>query len=489
MTDPKSLYNSPSNKGLATPILNMWGPSLAVEEQQRKEGEIKKGQKATAQQNAVAENHAFGEDLFKDKFNSYTTQINDYKNSRLKDLKERYNKANFDYSAQGKSIPLEVRQDLGRNLQEFKDNYEQIETAYKYTDGILKQAAKDTSGIYNLDALREVLLDVPTKADGTVDFTQYNERFTEANLKKNATSILNAPKVAETFMTTVAESKLSKIQSLGTGQHDDIKEVAKGLKQFQQPDGTMGYENPKTGLPEMDDSPGALALARKDEKMNMLIEAKVANGEAETPMEAYQQLIHNQAYLKKDIDRRGSIKTDKSGNGGGGSLKPDQEATFDLLRDIVGYRRSIKPASINALKNFKDIKDLRYRSGRNLYKSGSPEFNAAIQDMSQPTGRRLAPGEDTPFNAIEIDVFAGEDLYKQPKIETLTFGIGSDQDKDKAMREVNNLLSKVEKYKAGTISQAELNRSIKAIQKEDPLELYPVEAETENINPEGEPLY
>jgi hypothetical protein len=478
MADPKGIYNSPSNPGLAQPILNMWQPAFAVSQQQKKEEEARKNQKAAAQQKAVESNQEFGEELFKDKFNSYTTQINDYKNSRLKDLRDKYNKVNFEYSASGQGIPIEVKQDLERNLQEFKDSYEQIETAYKYTDNILKQAAKDTSGIYNLNALREVLMDIPTKEDGTIDFTRYNERFTEANLKKNATSILNASKVAESFMKTVAESKLSNVKALGNGQHDDVKEVAKGLKLFQQPDGSMGYENPKTGLPELDDSPAALALARKDEHMNMLIEAKVANGEAESPMEAYQQVIHNQAYLQKDIDRRGSIKTDKEDKKGSGysAPKPRVQTRFNTIH------RALTNYDTDALAQM---------------------FDASGMVDIEFKGNEYGPGESIP-DRIEI---RRKERYDKNKHGFMTpdsdgyvslsqsIDISTDRKKREAYFKINKFInSGKDRASTEVVSNDDIQMYInerdkqeKEKKNEDPLGLYPFEEEV--VNPEGESLY
>lgn len=485
MADPKGTYFSETNQGFGTPITGLWKPAFAVAERQRQEGELKKKEAAAAKQKAIDDNLKFGEDLFKEKFNSLDTQRNEYKNQLLTQLRENYNQANLRYSSEGKSIPLTERQELERQLQGFKSEWEQIETAYNYTQGVLKHAEADKTGKYNLDNLKEVIVDVPTNEDGKIDFSKYNEKYVEQQLKANALKVYNAPKVAENFMKTVAQTKLARVHSLGNGQHDEKTEAAKGLKVFKDKYGRDIFENPETGLPELDDSTEALALARQDEDMNALIEAKVAQGEAETPAEAYRQLIANQAKVEKTINRQGSIRDAKDGDGSG-KLKPNQEATFDLLRDFVGFKRPVNPTSITALQNTEVFRSINYRNGVNVYKPGTKEFNDAVQNLKLPFGERIYPGERNPFENIEVEVLSGKDEDKNNKYEKLTFSIRNEDDKDRTMRVLNNYLSKLEEYKEGTMTQGELNKEIKALKN---LELYDMNENSDTVNPEGESLY
>lgn len=335
--DPTAIYTSPSNKGLATPLIGLARPALGVYAQQQQEDKLRKQQEEAAKQKAVEDNDKFGEELLKDKFNSLDTQRNEHKNTLLKGIRETYNQANLQYSVQGKSIPMEVRQDLERKKQEFVDNWEQIETAYNYTQGIIKSAETDKSGAFNVENLKKIVTDLPTTEEGKIVFSKYNEKYVEQKIKENALEVLNAPKVAENFMGTVAKTKLAKVNSLGNGQHDEKTEAAKDLMVFKDKFGRDTFTNPETGLPQLDDSPEALALARQDEQMNMLIEAKVAKGEADTPAEAYRQLITNQAKVESTVNRQGSVKDD---DGGSGYSVPEPKVStrFDTIhRALTNY--------------------------------------------------------------------------------------------------------------------------------------------------------
>lgn len=467
MAEPKSIYFDPNNQGLATPITGLWKPAFMVGEQQKKEAVIKKQQEAAAKQKAVDDNAKFGEELFKDKFNSLDTQRNEYKNGLISNLKEAYNKANLEFSAQGKSIPLEVRQELDRQRQDVVNNWEQIETAFNFTQGILKQAETDKEGVHNVEAFREVLMDIPQKEDGTTDFSKYNEKYVEQKIKENADVLYDLPKAAELYAKSLAETTLASVKEYGDGRYVEVADKANGLvKVHTDKNGKPTLYN-KDGGVELDTSNEAIALARKNKFLGPAMDAMVAKGKAESYADAFKKIASGQVGVTQDRNRGGSIR---DSNGSGSGDKNKYQGTTDLLRAAVGYKRELDTAAPHALIDGENVFDVRYLTGKDLYKPGTPEYNREVQNIKGDLGDRLVPGKRNVPQQLEIDVFAGEDYKKDPIIKTLTFDFKTDEQKEIFLLEANNILKNIERYKDGTMPQTELYKEIerlRALQKKN----------------------
>ena len=334
MAEPKGLSFGGGNEGLGTAVTGMWKPAFAVSQQQKQEAELKKRQEAAAKQKALEGNDQFGEDLFKEKFNSLDTQRNEYKNQLLTQLRDNYNQANLKYSAEGRSIPLPERQELERQLQSFKSEWEQIETAYNFTQGVLKQAEFDKTGIHNVNAFRTVLMDIPTKEDGTIDFSKYNEKHVEQKIKENADVLYNLPKAADEYAKTLAETTLASVRDLGDGRHEEITDKFSGLIKLHP--GKNGKPTPYApdGSIHLDVSNEAIGLARKHPVIGAAMDAMVKKGKAKDYIDAYQQVASGQIGVEQKIDRQGTVKEPKD-KSGYSSPRPKVEVRFNTIHRAI----------------------------------------------------------------------------------------------------------------------------------------------------------
>ncbi|WP_017731260.1 hypothetical protein [Nafulsella turpanensis] len=335
MEDSKGISFGEGNLGLATPITGLARPALGVYTQQLQEEKLRKQKEAEARQNAVEGNQAFGEELFKEKFNGLDTQRNQYKNAILNNLRETWNQANLQYSAKGQSIPLNVKQNLEKQLQSFRNEWEQIETAYNYSQSILEQAEKDKDGIYNLNGLRTALVDVPVDEEGNFDFTKYNEKYILDKIKKDADVLYNLPVVADNYAKTLAETTLEEVKELGNGRYDEIANKANGLiKVHYDRNGKPSLYAPDGSI-QLDTSNEAIGRARQHSVLGPAMDAMVKKGKAENYIDAYEKIVNGQLGIEQKVDRQGSVGGNGS-NGGSGeySYKEDYNITNKIIRNI-----------------------------------------------------------------------------------------------------------------------------------------------------------
>jgi hypothetical protein len=332
MADPKGISFGAGNLGLATPITGMARPAMGVYAKQQQEEKLRKAKEAEARNEAVDADNEWSSGLLDKELETLNTRLNDYKYGQLNTLKDSFAAIHQQYSAKGQSIPLDIKRQMEKDADAFYKNYEQATIAENYDNGIIKTAEKDPR--WNLKGTKEVLSSVPEGEDGDIAWSNYTEKERDALIKKNALKVLNAPVVAQEFSKTMAEQVYQSEISLGNGQTKQTLVEGRGLKVFIGPDGKKTNKNPDTGFYEMDtDSPDALYLARKDEHMNMLIEAMVSEGEAGTPAEAYKKIMSLQQGGTYKQSIQGSIKSDDNGTGSAVTTE-DYNFTDKLVRNI-----------------------------------------------------------------------------------------------------------------------------------------------------------